>query len=220
VSPLQGNRANAPIGLIFAGGEGRRLGGVRKGQLKFDGTRLVDRIVDLFAPHCDPVFVSTGRDGSMSLPVGARALPDLDLAIGGPLAGLAALAACIDKSPQAELVVTVAVDTPLLPMDFASRLVAGLPVDAPAAYVTCGQDFYPTNAVWRRAALEELSKRVRSGKAPKSLRSFLEDLGAAGFAWPTAADGDPFANVNTVSDLIDLTRRSRGKAGDMGEIHR
>jgi molybdopterin-guanine dinucleotide biosynthesis protein A len=206
-----------PAALILAGGEGNRLGSVRKATLKFGGQRLLDRIGAVLAPHCAPIFVSTGPVGraSASLPPEMIDVADLDLPIGGPLAGVIALAHWLETaSAPPDLVVTVAVDTPLLPHDFVPVLMERLPASAPTAYVTHGENFYPTNAIWRGAALAELSARTASGTPPKSLRAVLEDIGAAAISWPsTAASADPFANINTLADLIALTRRAREEIG-------
>ena len=194
--------------LVLAGGRGERLAGVRKAALKVGGRRLVDRVVAHLAPHCAPVIVSTGRiePTLLDLPSAAIPLPDLDLPVGGPLAGILAAAEWIARQGEpVERVVSIAVDTPLVPGDFVPRLEAGL-ASAPAAYATCGQNFYPTNAVWRRDALERVLDRARQGLAPRSLRAFLQEIGAVAIDWPDTG-GDPFANVNTLADLLALERR-------------
>jgi len=195
--------------LVLAGGRGERLGGVRKAALKIGGRRLIDRAAANLAPHCAPLIVSTGRIEPvlLGLPAGATPLPDLDLPIGGPLAGILALADRLrSRDEPIDLVVSLAVDTPLVPKDFVPRLLAGLG-GAAAAYATCGENFYPTNAIWRRSALEQLADRVRRGAAPRSIRVFLQEIGAVTADWPDG-DGDPFANVNTLADLLSLERRA------------
>lgn len=210
-----------PAALILAGGEGRRLGGVRKATLKFEGERLISRIAAILSPHCSPLLVSTGPAGNspIALPAGTAAIADPDLPVGGPLAGVIAFADWYAADPGApDIAVTVAVDTPLLPRDFVPALLERFPPEAPAAYVTHGDSFYPTNAIWRRAALAELSARAAHGTPPKSLRSLLESLGAAAISWPSAGtSADPFANINTLADLIALTRHSRAETGSSPE---
>ncbi|KKB10759.1 hypothetical protein VE25_16340 [Devosia geojensis] len=199
--------------LVLAGGRGERLGGVRKAQLKLGGKRLVDRAVEHLARHCTPVVISTGAldPALLSLPAGAIPLPDLDLPLAGPLAGIVAMAEWMERQGNpVDLVVSLAVDTPFAPEDFVARLAAEIG-GAPAAYATSGESFYPTNAVWRTATLGALLTRVRSGAPPRSLRAFLEEIQSVEVDWP-GTHGDPFANVNTLADLLALELRGSGSA--------
>lgn len=210
-----------PAALILAGGEGSRLGGARKATLKFAGERLIDCIGNVLAPHCGELLVSTGPANRPTFlpPPGMTALADPELSIGGPLAGVIAVAGWLNTvADPPDLIVTVAVDTPLLPFDFVPTLVARLPAGSPAAYVTHGDNFYPTNAIWRRPALEGLAAAVDRGTSPKSLRALLESVGAAAIPWRTTEPSDdPFANINTFADLMRLTRRARREIGLSGE---
>jgi molybdopterin-guanine dinucleotide biosynthesis protein A len=197
--------------LVLAGGRGERLGGVRKGQLKFGGERLVDRAAERLARHCAPVVISTGALAPelLGLPTGTVPLPDLDVPVAGPLAGVVAMAEWIERQENPfDVVVSLAVDTPFVPDDFVTRLVVEIG-GAAAVYATSGDSFYPTNAAWRRATLGALLARVRSGAPPRSLRAFLEEIQAVAVDWPNT-NGDPFANVNTLADLLALERRGSG----------
>ena len=103
------------------------------------------------------------------------------------------------------LLVSAAVDTPYLPQDFAAVMADELG-DAPAALAAWGADFYPTNAIWRIEALADLPRRVMAGTAPGSLKALLADLGARRVDWRGRCAADPFRNVNTVADLLALSR--------------
>ncbi|GLQ57912.1 molybdenum cofactor guanylyltransferase [Devosia nitrariae] len=196
--------------VVLAGGRGERLGGVRKAGLKLWGRRLIDRTLANLSRHCAPVLVSTGRidPALLQLPDDVVAIADLDLPIAGPLAGLLAAADWMGKEATApDLLVSIAVDTPFVPDDFVPRLAAELPEGALAACATCGPAFYPTNAVWRRESLARLSARIGEQTLPRSLRAFLEEIGAHAVDWRPDADGDPFSNINTLANLIALSRR-------------
>ena len=154
-------------GVIIAGGKGERLGGVRKADLRIGGRRLVDRVAEALGAVSAPLLIATGPGGAWPrLPVGAVAVPDLDAPVGGPLAGLAAAAAAlrahgIDRG----LLVSVAVDTPFLPADFAAAMRDGLGY-APAAYAAYGAQFYPPNAIWRIEALSSMVRMVLVMRRP------------------------------------------------------
>lgn len=196
-------------GLILAGGRGERLGGAIKSELVIGGVRLLERVAARL-DGCAPLLVAHGRTepAALRLAIGMIAVPDLDGDYAGPLAGVAGALAYLNAlaSPP-ELLISVAVDTPLLPIDYVDRLVAELG-DAPAAIASYGGQPYPTNAIWRVARFRNLPERVAAGTAPRSLKSLSAAAGGTTVAWPASDAGDPFANVNTPEDLAELQRRA------------
>ena len=196
-------------GLILAGGRGERLGGAIKSGLVVGGVRLLDRVADRLA-GCAPLLVAHGRIDPELLGLGAAmiAVRDLEGDYAGPLAGLAGAMAYLNTlSTPPELLVSVAVDTPFLPVDFVERLVGGLGEGAAAVAAYAGQP-YPTNAIWRVARFRDLPERVAAGSAPRSLKSLAAAAGGVDVTWPVTAAGDPFANVNTPADLAELEHRA------------
>lgn len=196
-------------GLILAGGRGERLGGAIKSELVIGGVRLLERVAARL-DGCTPLLVAHGRTepAALRLPAGMIAVPDLDGDYAGPLAGVAGAIAYLNTlATPPELLVCVAVDTPLLPADFLDLLVAGLG-EAPAAIAAYGSQPYPTNAIWRIARFRDLPERVAAGTAPRSLRSLAAAAGGINVEWSASAAGDPFANVNTPEDLAELQRRA------------
>ena len=196
-------------GVIIAGGEGRRLGGVLKSELVVGGVRLIDRVAARLG-DCSPLLVVHGRHeaGRLSVPAGAVAVPDLESDYGGPLAGLAAAVEWLAGAGwSGELVLSV-VDAPFLPADYVPRLLAALE-SAPAAIASAGGQAYPANSAWRLAPIAGLPAEVRAGTAPRSLKRLAESLGAAAVSWPIGPHGDPFANANTPDELAALDARAR-----------
>ena len=197
--------------VIIAGGEGQRLGGVRKADLRIGGVRQIDRVVAALGPVARPILASTGPEHRrIDLPTDCSALPDLDARHGGPLAGLAAAVGRLAREGIAQgLLVSVAVDTPFLPTDFVQRLEAALGA-APAAFAASGDDFYPPNAIWRVESLQGLPASIIDGTAPNSLKALQRELGAVRVDWAESDKANPFLNINTVADLIALQRIARG----------
>lgn len=197
--------------VIIAGGEGQRLGGVHKAELRIGGVRQIDRVIAALRAVARPILVSTGPEHRrIKIPSGGAALPDLDAPHGGPLAGLAAAIDRLAREGIAQgLLVSVAVDTPFLPADFVQRLEAALGA-APAAFAAWGDDFYPPNAIWRIESLQHLPASIINDAAPASLKALQRELGAVRVDW--AADGktNPFLNINTVADLVALQRIAKG----------
>lgn len=203
-----------PHAVIIAGGKGERLGGVRKADLRIGGARLIDRVAAALGVVEAPLMIATGPgDVRLRPPANAVAVPDLDAPVGGPLAGLAAAVEALRlQGIGAGLLVSVAVDTPFLPADFVAVMRDGLG-SAPAAYAAWGDQFYPPNAIWRIEALTALPEQVRTGKAARSLKALRQMLGAVAVDWAGRGGTDPFANVNTLADLLALARMNqRGAA--------
>lgn len=192
--------------VILAGGRGERLGGVNKALLEIGGKRLLDRVRDALA-GCGPVLLSVGGAPFevAGFPVEQQVL-DLATDYGGPLAGVAAAIERLAGEPP-DLLLSVAVDTPFFPADFVARALPLLDA-APAVLAAYAGQSYPTNALWRFAALRTLPAQVRAGTAPHSLKRLAAALGAAPLDYAAGAAEDPFANVNTPADLAALRRRA------------
>jgi molybdopterin-guanine dinucleotide biosynthesis protein A len=193
--------------LILAGGQGSRLGLIRKDQVRINGISLLDRMVGHFSAAGANVLVSVGREISLRRD-DAVVLPDPELPIGGPMAGLVAAVAHLESHGSRDLLVTTAVDTPFLPDDFVRRLVAALDGGALAAEAGWRGNLYPTNAIWRVSALADLLRLAREGTAPNSPKALLAKLEAPIVDWSDTHDEDPFANLNTLDDLVALARRA------------
>jgi molybdopterin-guanine dinucleotide biosynthesis protein A len=203
---------NRLAAVILAGGRGERLGGVEKARLKVGGIRLIDRVAASLSRQAATILYSCGPElaDSSALPDDLIVIPDLDSAFGGPLAGIAAAVDWLQQRPEGpEFLLTVAVDTPFFPADFAAKALPAL-ADGCAAAIGCfeGQD-YPTNGIWRLSSLATLPQHVRDGSAPKGPKILLREMTTTRLEWFPQDGGDPFANVNTLQDLVNLNKRAR-----------
>jgi molybdenum cofactor guanylyltransferase len=200
--------------VILAGGRGERLGGVIKANVTVGGIRLLERVSAAFQ-GADTTLVAAGSFSPTdvgTLP-GQIAVADPATDYAGPLAGLAAAVAWASSQLQPpDLLLTAAVDTPLLPAGFAEAMAAAIEPGQAAVIARHGAQDYPTNAIWRLARIADLPTRLTSGTAPRSLRGLATELNAATLAWPESDGGDPFANVNTPADLKELELRAKAAA--------
>lgn len=198
------------VAVILAGGRGERLGGVVKANIEIGGQTLLHRVTAALRTP-PPILVVHGRIAAADLRLEPQHLPlaDLDVDAGGPLLGLATAVAWCSALPEPpEAIVTVAVDTPYLPADYTERLDSALTPDTDAVVARYAGHDYPTNAIWRLAAVTGLPASVAAGTAPHSLRRLAADLAAPALDWPATPTGDPFANVNTPDDLRAMTARA------------
>jgi molybdopterin-guanine dinucleotide biosynthesis protein A len=189
------------IGIVLAGGEGRRLGRP-KGELMFDGRTLAEQAAGTLRPVCGSVLVSLGAGMQNPAPE-FGAVHDLPPAGRGPLAGLAA---AFDVTGQAHLMV-LACDYPRVTTGLIRRLLdfGSEQDDLVMVTDTRGRD-HPLVGVWRRSsaapirqALEDRHYKVRALLAELSVRR-------VGPSELTGFDLDRLMlNVNRLDDLVRLT---------------
>jgi len=142
------------------------------------------------------------RFARFRLPVLADPLPDHP----GPLAGvLAGLEWLRDHAPDATDLVTVPTDTPFLPHDLVERLVAArVQGDAELACAASGGRLHPVIGLWP----VRLAAALRTALAEEGLRrvgEFAARFRRVSVAYETDPV-DPFANVNTPSELAEAER--------------
>jgi molybdopterin-guanine dinucleotide biosynthesis protein A len=179
-------------GLILAGGAGSRMGGVDKGLQPYRGKPLVQWAIACLAPQVDELIISANRNLDRYAEYGYQVVADTsqdDYA--GPLAGLqAGLSAA-----HHDLLLCVPCDTPHLPNDLASRLLAGL-AEAPIAVARCADHPQPTVCLVRRTLLPTLTEFLASGE--RKMGWWQRQRGAVYVDFDDAA---AFANFNTSADI-------------------
>jgi len=105
-------------GLVLAGGRGSRMGGVDKGLQNFRGLPLALHTLMRLQMQVGATMVNANRNLAAYEAFGAPVWPDVLADYAGPLAGfLTGLERC-----ETPWLLTVPCDTPLFPLDLASRL--------------------------------------------------------------------------------------------------
>jgi molybdopterin-guanine dinucleotide biosynthesis protein A len=180
--------------IVLAGGAGRRLGGTDKALLTVGGRTLLARAVSAVAGADSVVVVGPRRDVGLPREISwTREEP----AGSGPPAALAAGAAIVG----ADLVVVLAVDTPLVGRPLVEMLVSQLTGSASGdAVMLVDADGYrqPLVAAYRRAAL------LTADRSP-SLRELVAALDVIELTDTAGASRD----VDTPADLAFLEARMR-----------
>ena len=189
--------------VVLAGGKAERLGGINKALIEIGGRTLLDRARDAIL-GCDPLLLAVGHSDFGA--AGMTATADIESDYAGPLAGIAAAADALQEA-EAEWLLSLAVDTPFFPADFARRALSSIGT-ADAAIGCFGPQDYPTNGLWRLAAIRDLPRGVRDGTAPHSLKRLAASLRTVRLDYGQASADDPFLNVNTPEDLAFLRRRA------------
>ncbi len=119
-------KKNKVTGLILAGGAGRRVGDRDKGLITWHGEPLVAHVSNCLRPQVSKLLISCNRNVARYEQFGAQTVTDDRENFQGPLAGLEAASPLI----LTDFIVVVGCDTPHLPDDLASRLIAPLTASA------------------------------------------------------------------------------------------
>lgn len=185
---------------VLAGGEGRRMGGV-KALRPFGTGTLVSHALRLGRRWSDQAVVAVRTAAQVEGAVDAPLVLD-DPALPGPIAGLAA-ALAYARAVNARLVLTLPCDMPHLPADFCERLQGCLGAGDTVAVAASAGRLHPVCALWRVEALDRLAAYVATGQS--SLRGFAAACGMSLAEW-RAAEAWTFANANTPDELTALQR--------------
>ena len=180
-------------GLILAGGQGSRLGGVDKGLQLFDGQPLARHALQRLAPQVDRVMISANRNLEVYRQMGVPVWPDPPELVSyqGPLAGvLAGLQHC-----DTPYLVTVPCDCPRFASDLVQRLSASIG-DAELAIAHTPEGLEPAFCLMQGSVLASLEHYLRSGE--RKIERWTGQLRRVEVSFDDPAG---FFNINTPQDL-------------------
>lgn len=187
-------------GLVLAGGQGSRMGGVDKGLQLFRGKPMVAHVIERLAPQVDEILINANRNPADYERFGHRVIADEIEGFAGPLAGFERGLAHATH----DLVVTVPCDSPFLPLDLVARLHASMARDnAQIAFARTGDQPHPVFCLMRRDVHESLQAFLGSGQ--RKIDKWFAQL--RGVEVPFDDEADAFLNINTREELAKLEPR-------------
>ena len=184
-------------GVVLAGGQGSRMGGVDKGLQPFLGRPMVAHAVERLAPQVDELLINANRNPDAYAAFGHRVIADEIEGFAGPLAGFERGLA----HARGALVVTVPCDSPFLPADLVARLRSALERDnAELAVAKTGTQAHPVFSLMRRTLHASLREFLAGGQrkidrwygAHKVVEVAFDD------------EAEAFRNINTLEELEQL----------------
>ena len=179
-------------GIVLAGGQGRRMGGVDKGLQPLHGEPMIAAVLARLAPQVSEILINANQNLDAYARFGHRVVPDAIGGFAGPLAGLhAGLGAATH-----ELVVTAPCDSPFLPLDLVSRLTRALENNDVAVAKT-GEQPQPVFSLVRVSVLDHLAKFLATGG--RKIDGWYATLKVAEV--PFDDEADAFRNINTREEL-------------------
>ena len=181
-------------GIVLAGGQGRRMGGVDKGLVELDGRPLVAHVIERLAPQVGTLLVNANQNAERYAALGYAVVPDAVGGFAGPLAGLHAGM----TAARTSYVVTAPCDSPFLPHDLVSRLAVAL--DRANAGLAAARTFdqpHPVFALVRAAMLPHLADFLAGGG--RKIDAWYATFANVEVAFDDEADA--FRNINTAAEL-------------------
>jgi molybdopterin-guanine dinucleotide biosynthesis protein A len=186
-------------GLVLAGGQGSRMGGVDKGLAPFRGKALVAHVIERLAPQVDEMLVNANRNVEAYRAFGHRVIADEVPGFAGPLAGFERGLA----HARGALVATVPCDSPFLPPDLVARLRSALEAHgADLAVARTGEQAHPVFCLMRREVHACLRDFLASGQ--RKIDKWYAALRVVEVAFDD--EPDAFANINTRDELAGLEK--------------
>ena len=186
-------------GLVLAGGQGSRLGGVDKGLVEIGHRPLVSHVLARLRPQVDGVLINANRNPDLYARYGHPVVPDTLADFPGPLGGIASgLAHC--RTP---LLAVSPCDTPFLPLDLVQRLQCALDQHAAEiAVARCDNELQPVFALMKLTLGPSLEAFLR-GKRRKIMAWYEQHRCAV----VDFEDAMAFQNLNTPEECALAARR-------------
>ncbi len=197
--------ADQITGLILAGGRAQRMGGIDKGLIPFHGKPLIESAIARLQNQVSSIIINANRNITKYAAYGYPVMMDETPDFSGPLAGFSAgLKVC-----QTPFLLTSPCDSPLLPIDLASRLakemVAG---DYQLVYASSKESdgkvwAQPVFCLMRTNLQESLEGFLQKGDL--KIDRWFKELHSSTVVFD---DAQAFANVNTLEELKILEEAS------------
>ena len=188
-------------GVILAGGSARRLGGKGKAFINISGISLIDLVLRKIETQVDRVAINT-RDKNSFSEYNYPIIEDLITEEGGsgPLAGISSAIKWAKKSINpVSHVITVPVDTPLLPIDLVHRMSLELKIKkSDIIFASSNNNIYPVVSLWSLSLDNHLDKALSNGV--RKIDTFTSSYNVSTVDW-SFNDVDPFFNINNPEDI-------------------
>jgi molybdenum cofactor guanylyltransferase len=194
-------------GVVLAGGQGSRMGGVDKGVQPLNGEPLALHVLRRLTPQTGAMLISANRSieiyAQFGMPFQARVIIDTFADFPGPLAGIAAAL----HAAHTRFVLTAPCDAPFVDTHLAERLSEALSAEQADIAFASVQDAagerrqHPVFALLRTTLADDLDTFIRAGE--RKVRAWYARHKAVEVSF---ADERAFYNVNDLQQLADLER--------------
>ncbi len=186
-------------GLILAGGQGTRMGGLDKGLVTLGGQTMIEHVIARLRPQVAKIVISANRNLTCYREFGYVVVEDDGTNL-GPLAGIRSGL----QHAQTDYVITVPCDSPMIGNDLVTRLARALTrEDAAIAVADDGTRKQWAFVLLARSWLPDISAALASGE--RSIAGWLARHAVAQVDFSDCAA--TFTNVNDIAERDALEAR-------------
>lgn len=176
--------------VILAGGMARRMGGDDKGLVELNGKTMIEHTIERIKPQVKEILINANRNQTRYAEFGFTVLSDEHTGFLGPLAGMITAMG----HTQADYLLVVPCDCPLLPRDLVARLLAAIEAnDAELAVASDGEREQPVVMLLKPSLRESMTAFLEAGERKIDFWYAKHRFAVAAFADQPNA----FVNVNT-----------------------
>ena len=196
------------LGVILAGGQAQRMGGIDKGRLNIGDASILEIITNCLSDQLEKIVLNANGDLSRFSDLKIQVIPDTIKGYVGPLAGILSGMRFAEKNGFTSIL-TVASDTPFFPADLANKLSnVSLKENALISIAATKQNNklvrHPTFGLWSVSLADDLEKNIHDGL--RKIVLWADKHSAKTVLFPSVKY-DRFFNINTHSDLEEAQRR-------------
>ena len=194
------------VGILLAGGRSSRMGGGDKCLRLLGGKPILAHIIERLKGQVFDILINANGDASRFASFGLPVVPDSVAGFAGPLAGIhAGLEWVKANRPDSRYGVTVATDTPFLPLDLVQRFLAEQGHRPSLLVARSEAGVHPVVGLWPVALAGEIERSLKQGL--RKVGDWTEQHGAVEVSFPPVEIGgrpiDPFFNINRPGDLAE-----------------
>ena len=179
-------------GVILAGGQARRMGGIDKGLVQLAGSPMCRIVIDLLSPQVSEVLINANRNLESYGRFGVPVIEDDIQGFLGPLAGLVS-AMKVAKTPW---VITVPCDGPFLNRDYVDRMMAQADSSIDIVVAKDAERLQPTFMLAKTDLYSDLLSFLNAGERKIDKWFVNHQYATADFS----DSPDCFLNINTSED--------------------
>lgn len=192
-----GNFNLAISAIILSGGRATRMNGADKGLATLQNEPLIQHVITRLKPQVDEILINANREIVQYQAFGYPVLQDENDDFLGPLAGFQLGL----RHAKHEYLLTVPCDSPLLPLDLAQRLMAGLlAARADIAVASSDDNAHPVFCLMKKSVLPSLNAYLEAGE--RRVSAWQKRLNYVEVDFSDCSEA--FTNLNTFEDLSTL----------------
>ena len=184
------------LGIIFAGGEASRMGGISKGDIIIGDKTCFDHAYKVLSQSLDSIALSTQQWQYNEL----ETIADYPAVGRGGVAY--AVLGCLDwaRSHDFDYMVTTPIDTPFLPHSYADRLIEAYQTYKVSCVYKADERVQGLHALWSVSEFDTLKDMIVN-KGECKIEALHRHIGSRQLIHEADAKGS-FHNINTSENLI------------------